>query len=591
MTQVTATFPVSGRVTGVTVAVGDSVTAGQPLANLDTGPLQQAVLDAQAQLAQAQAQLASETSPSMVSSSSGSGSAGSGSAGSAGRPDATGPRAGTTSSGGAGPSGAGSSPGSAGKASSTSGSTDGAGSSASALARLQPLVSTVDAAVKAQKQACLPVLGRLGTPLRQTETTPPSTAPTSPVPSTAPKVNASPAGWLSAAGPVSSSPTSIASPTTPVSTKPATADQVAGCVAAMSAVGTAQANVTLALREMSDASGRGGPSTAASPTTSGTSTGTGAARTSTGSNSRASSAPAAGTSSAPVRSTTPAPTTATASAPATGTAAGTRAGASTGTAAAGGSSTESRSLSGEAAVSTAQLALDTANANLAAATLTAPIAGTVGSIGFSVGGAANTSAGIVIVGPGAATVTADVPLANLPSVRTGQQVLVTAAGATQPVDGTVSAIGLLPVSSTNASTPSYPVTVLVPQVGNALSSGSRADVSIVTARAPDALTVPASAMAMVSTGTGVVTILKDGIATRTTVRTGAVGGGLVQVTEGLTAGQEVVIADRSEPLPTATTSSRRLTGGGVSGGPQGGGGFIRKGGNGGAPARGAPAGK
>lgn len=292
-----------------------------------------------------------------------------------------------------------------------------------------------------------------------------------------------------------------------------------------------------------------------------------------------------------MRSTTPAPTTATASAPATGTAAGTRAGASTGAAAAGGSSTESRSLSGEAAVSTAQLALGTANANLAAATLTAPIAGTVGSIGFSVGGAANTSAGIVIVGPGAATVTAEVPLANLPSVRTGQQVLVTAAGATQPVDGTVSAIGLLPVSSTNASTPSYPVTVLVPQVGNALSSGSRADVSIVTARAPDALTVPASAMAMVSTGTGVVTILKDGIATRTTVRTGAVGGGLVQVTEGLTAGQEVVIADRSEPLPTATTSSRRLTGGGVGGGPQGGGGFIRKGGNGGAPARGAPAGK
>jgi len=292
-----------------------------------------------------------------------------------------------------------------------------------------------------------------------------------------------------------------------------------------------------------------------------------------------------------VRSITPAPTTATASAPATGTAAGTRAGASTGAAAAGGSSTESRSLSGEAGVSTAQLALDTANANLAAATLTAPIAGTVGSIGFSVGGAANTSAGIVIVGPGAATVTADVPLANLPSVRTGQQVLVTAAGATQPVDGTVSAIGLLPVSSTNASTPSYPVTVLVPQVGNALSSGSRADVSIVTARAPDALTVPASAVAMVSTGTGVVTILKDGIATRTTVRTGAVGGGLVQVTEGLTAGQEVVIADRSEPLPTATTSSRRLTGGGVGGGAQGGGGFTRNGGNGGAPARGAPAGK
>lgn len=126
----------------------------------------------------------------------------------------------------------------------------------------------------------------------------------------------------------------------------------------------------------------------------------------------------------------------------------------------------------------------------------------------------------------------------------------------------------------------------MPQAGNALSSGSRADVSIVTAHAADVLVVPGSAVTTVSTGTGVVRVLKDGVATNTPVQTGAVGGGLVEVTEGVTAGQEVVLADRSEALPTASTPNRGLTGGGLGGAGLGGGKLNRGAGTGGAPARG-----
>ena len=60
VSQLTAHFPVGGTVTGLSVAVGDVVAAGQPLATLDTAPLDQAVLDAQATLDQARATLATD---------------------------------------------------------------------------------------------------------------------------------------------------------------------------------------------------------------------------------------------------------------------------------------------------------------------------------------------------------------------------------------------------------------------------------------------------------------------------------------------------------------------------------------------------
>ncbi|MEP6799966.1 MAG: hypothetical protein ABI890_17540 [Lapillicoccus sp.] len=225
-------------------------------------------------------------------------------------------------------------------------------------------------------------------------------------------------------------------------------------------------------------------------------------------------------------------------------------------------------------MTTAQDALDTADANLAGATLTAPIAGTVGSLAFAQGGSASPTAGIVIVGGGAASVTVDIPMTTLPRVKKGQQVEVTAAGATSAVAGTVSSIGLLPATTTGA-TPTYPVAILVPAAGQALSTGSRADVAIVVSRVTDVLTVPASAVTTTGAGAEVVSVLAGDVVTRTPVTTGAVGGGLVEVTKGLTAGQQVVVADTTLALPTTTTAVRGLTGGagGLGGGGLGGGGL------------------
>jgi len=60
--QVSQSFAVSGTVSSVSVAVGDTVTAGETLANLDPKPLNSAVLQAEAALAQAKATLESDQS-------------------------------------------------------------------------------------------------------------------------------------------------------------------------------------------------------------------------------------------------------------------------------------------------------------------------------------------------------------------------------------------------------------------------------------------------------------------------------------------------------------------------------------------------
>ena len=219
-------------------------------------------------------------------------------------------------------------------------------------------------------------------------------------------------------------------------------------------------------------------------------------------------------------------------------------------------------------------ALDTAQQNLAGATLKAPISGTVGSVGIIPGRVASTSSAIVIVGPGAAVVTVDLPLAQLGKVRAAQPVTVTPAGTTEELAGLVASISVLPTSSTS-STPTYPATITVSDAPVTLASGSVASATITLATASHVLTVPVSAVSGVSNGAGTVGVLKNGSVADTRVTVGAVGQGLAQVDSGLTAGQVVVLADPSLALPSATTLGNRL--GGVGGLTGGGGRFVRGG--------------
>jgi multidrug efflux pump subunit AcrA (membrane-fusion protein) len=233
-----------------------------------------------------------------------------------------------------------------------------------------------------------------------------------------------------------------------------------------------------------------------------------------------------------------------------------------------------RLITDQAAANSAAQALTEARANLAAATLKAPVGGTVAAVDLGVGSTAGTGAGIVIARPGSAEVTVDVPLAQLPLVKIGQDATVTPAGATAAVDGAVSAIGMLPASGTagSSSGTAYPVTVQVPQAPASLATGSRAQVSIVVATASGVLTVPSSAVTRLGPGRAVVTTLRSGVPSRTVVTVGAVGLTSTQVT-GLTLGQTVVLADLDTPLPSNANGLRGVRGFGGGGGFGGGSGF------------------
>ncbi len=226
-----------------------------------------------------------------------------------------------------------------------------------------------------------------------------------------------------------------------------------------------------------------------------------------------------------------------------------------------------------------------AQANAGASTLTAPIAGTVAEVGLTVGHASGTTAGIVIVGTGAAAVTVAVPLAQMGAVHAGLTARVTPAGGLRAVAGTVTSVNLLPSSSATAS-PTYPATIVVADPTASLASGSTATVQIVLAATADALRVPVSALTGRTGSAAAVALLNGGVSVPTSVTVGAVGDGWVQILSGLAVGDRVILADASQPLPTNTT----LAGiGGFGGGFRGGGGL--RGGTGGAGTGGAGTGR
>ena len=244
-------------------------------------------------------------------------------------------------------------------------------------------------------------------------------------------------------------------------------------------------------------------------------------------------------------------------------------GSGTGGSASGAMSQAARIASDQAAITQDEASVVQAKADVQDATLTAPISGTVAFVGFVAGTDAATSQGITVIGAGAAVVTVDIPLADMSLVHAGLAARVTPAGGASSVAGSVQSVQLLPSSS--ASSTAFPATVTVADPPTVLASGSAATVSIVTDTATNTVRVPASALSGRDGRTGVVTVLSGSNATRTAVQLGAVGGGWVQVTSGLRAGQQVVLADAGAALPSNTTGlgGRGFGGGGFRTGTSG----------------------
>jgi len=99
-----------------------------------------------------------------------------------------------------------------------------------------------------------------------------------------------------------------------------------------------------------------------------------------------------------------------------------------------------------------------------------------------------------------------------------------------------------------------------------MPAGQSATVSISTAHVTDVVAVPSSAVH--TNGAERTVTLLEGSTTRVVpVQVGAVGPALTEIVSGVQPGDEVVLADLTQPLPSFTTSgARAVTGGGGGGG-------------------------
>jgi multidrug efflux pump subunit AcrA (membrane-fusion protein) len=216
-------------------------------------------------------------------------------------------------------------------------------------------------------------------------------------------------------------------------------------------------------------------------------------------------------------------------------------------------------------VSAAQLAADQASAdaaaaqvtvaqqNLAAATLVSPISGTVVTVSATPGTAATAGgAAFEIAGLDSYQVVTQVPVTDLPQLKTGQPASVLPDGGSVPLSGSVVSIGLIPDSTGSPTT--YPVTIGLAGQPSGLHPGGYASVTITTARSAG-VSVPTSAVHK-SGGRATVTVYAGGKTRVTKVTAGTIGPVMTRITAGLRAGQQVVLANLSQPLPDNNPASQ-----------------------------------
>jgi macrolide-specific efflux system membrane fusion protein len=208
-------------------------------------------------------------------------------------------------------------------------------------------------------------------------------------------------------------------------------------------------------------------------------------------------------------------------------------------------------------------------AQVAAATIVAPIDGVVAAVNV-VAGFDAPSGDAIIIDATTYQVTADVVESDISSISVGQPATVTVDAIGGDVSGTVAAIA--PVASTADSdgVVSYGVTVALPNAPTTLRPGMTADITITTASATNVLTIPVAALGGTAGDYTVRVLGPDGVPQVRRVDVGLVTSSFAEIKAGLTAGEAVVTGTAAERA--ATTSQ----GGGFGGpnqfvGPGGGG--------------------
>lgn len=211
--------------------------------------------------------------------------------------------------------------------------------------------------------------------------------------------------------------------------------------------------------------------------------------------------------------------------------------------------------SARAQLALAEARLENVDLMLSRTEVKAPVAGRIVARNARIGAIA-TAAGqpmFVITRDGALELRADVAETDLLRLASGQTARLRAVGMTETLSGTVRLIEptIDPVTRLGRARISV-------DAGDRLRTGMFVEAEIIAAQ-HEGLAVPVSAIGSSPEGSTVMRV-KDGLVERVSVRTGIRDGGLVEITEGLAAGDRVVTkagafvrdGDRINPIPAAT---------------------------------------
>jgi macrolide-specific efflux system membrane fusion protein len=184
--------------------------------------------------------------------------------------------------------------------------------------------------------------------------------------------------------------------------------------------------------------------------------------------------------------------------------------------------------------------------------------------------ASSSTAQVVVVSTGSYIVNASVNSTEVGELKVGDQATITVSGSTAPVYGTVGSIGLL--ASTTSGVSSFPVVIDVTGSPSGLYGGSSATVSIITEELQDVVVVPTTAIKYSGNAT-TVTLDAEGKKVTRDIGIGAASGGDTQVTSGLSVGDKVYVTEVTFHGGLGAGGRAGLFGGGGGGGFSGRGGF------------------
>jgi RND family efflux transporter MFP subunit len=243
------------------------------------------------------------------------------------------------------------------------------------------------------------------------------------------------------------------------------------------------------------------------------------------------------------------------------------------------SATSAQIEAAKAQLASAQAKLTSAQSDLAGATMTAPFTGVVAQVNLTanskVNGTTSTTTGpgttttvssntsaaaqVVVVDTSTWLVNATVGMADLASLKQGLACTVTATGSTTSLAGTLTSVGI--VGTTSSGTTSYPIIVTLTGTPTGLYIGGSADVTVVVSEVT-VLTVPTAAVQQ-ENGQTYVTVVANGVHTKTDVTVGRTFGARTEITAGLAENDEVLVTTQ------ASSTASRLPFGSRSGFPSG----------------------